>query len=112
MGHERLRIASEEPLDQLSHHRAAHQVLGHGGVVDELSPQGAVGDDALVLHLAEHRRDGGRREAALLAQRLVHLGAGRFAALPEHPHDRVLQVPQGVAWHVVSLSTTKVELPW
>src|SRR5262249_31154322 len=113
VGDEGRRVAEEEPARQLADHRPADVLLAHLGAVEELPAGGLVRDDALLLHLREHRRD--RRQRALLvvgAEDLVDARDAGLALLPEDAHDRVLKIGELVrarhGWSPGCWSTTEV----
>jgi hypothetical protein len=94
MADQRADVTLEQALGQIGDHRAVHVALADGRHVDELAALRAVIDDALLLHLGQHRRDGGQRSALCARQTLEHARHRRFALVPKHAHDRVLQFAQ------------------
>src|SRR5687768_10472673 len=107
MSSERGDVASEQALGEVRDHRVRHRLLAHRRAVDEAPSLRAVHDDALFLHLLEHRRDRGGGEAVRDLERAMHVDHRALAVGPELAHDRELQISEmDAAWHEAFLLLT------
>ena len=68
-----------------------HSTLALGGMW--LASFEAMAHHAFVFHFAQHGRNGGRSQPALVPQGSMDGRRADFSLAPKHSHDRQLQIP-------------------